>query len=100
LNFSSHFCQVSQIDLNIMQQYLAHSKKIATLTLKKVHYSVLLPKITIKVGDQHWEKIGSYFVMNRLHFLAKPKKQKNNCCKFVALRLQCIKCQPSQLENT
>jgi len=59
-----------------MQQYLVHSKKTTTLISKKVHYSVLLPKITIKVGDQRWEKISSYFVMNILQFLTKPKKQK------------------------
>jgi hypothetical protein len=60
-----------------MQRYLGHSKKTTTLTSKKVHYSVLLPKITIKVRDQHWEKIGSYFVMNILQFLTKPKNKKN-----------------------
>ncbi len=34
-NFSSHFLQVSQIDLNTMQQYLTHSKKKLPLWLPK-----------------------------------------------------------------
>jgi len=39
-NFLFHFCQVFQIDLNTMQQYLTHLEKIAIMTSKKVHCRV------------------------------------------------------------
>jgi len=89
-NFSSHFCQVSEIYLNIMQQYLTHLEKTTIVTSKKIHCNVFYPPMLnmIKHDPNVWRSPLTIYTSlnhNHYHLHAQTSWTKTLSLQFVAL---------------